>query len=207
MAFNLLFKDVEVVGSPINPLFNARDVARLINDTHNYERKLKSLNLKDIIRMNSKDTIGRDVETSYLTEIGLYRYLLQSKNKAAEEFQYSIYEQLVELRKQTITDEMMKNKILTGKLEQSITNSQDMLSGEFRRTLDHSPTELANFYIAKYFTSSDNTSNFTRDDLNPQCIQLLIKIAEDHFYSSNYVEYQVIAEGIIENQRKIFNKK
>ena len=207
-TYTLIFGEdrVEIRGTPNDLLFNSRDIARNINDLHNYDKKLKLLKPKDIIKMTSKDIIGRNVDTTYLTEIGMYRYLMQSKRPEAEEFQYSIYEKMVEMRKQVISDEQLKIRILTGKLETATSSNHSMVLGEFRRNLDTSPEDLANFCIAKFFARDSLTYHTPisgRESLSPMCIKLINKLAGQYFYEDHlYPELEEKIELIIDNQQK-----
>lgn len=70
--------DITISGTPLDPLFPANTIAKILDD-HNIRRYLSS------VRMGAEYVVVDGV--SYLTEAGLYKYLMRSRNNRAEEFQ------------------------------------------------------------------------------------------------------------------------
>jgi prophage antirepressor-like protein len=88
-----LFLDskIRVLGSVNQPLFCAADVGQHIGDKH-VRRVIKDYDEKYRRTEAIKDPSGRTQPTIFLTEKGLYRYLLQSRRKEAEAFQDLAYD-------------------------------------------------------------------------------------------------------------------
>jgi prophage antirepressor-like protein len=61
---------------------------------------------------------GRKYQMLYLTEAGLYKYLLQSKREEAEEFQDFVFELLTAERKRTVDSVQLALKIAQTELEE-----------------------------------------------------------------------------------------
>lgn len=90
----LLGKKLNVYGDAENPLFLARDVAEWLELT----------NVSDMISRideveRSKFNLGRQGESWFLTEDGLYEVLMQSRKPIAKQFKKGIKEILRSVRK------------------------------------------------------------------------------------------------------------
>lgn len=110
IAATLLSENIRARGGVDAPLFCAADVAQHIGDTH-YDRKIKSYSDAYARTIPAADTLGRVRDTLFLTEIGLYKYLLQSRSAAAEPFQQHVYRLLVTERKRVVDAALLAAKI------------------------------------------------------------------------------------------------
>lgn len=113
-----LGKDIRVIGTVNDPLFNAADVADHIGDT-NYRQSLKSYTEAAtpetgayIHKTVAVDRSGREQKVVYLTENGLYRYLLRSNKDKAIEFQVYVYRILKSERGRVVDAMKLAMKIL-----------------------------------------------------------------------------------------------
>jgi prophage antirepressor-like protein len=107
-----LFLDskIRVQGSVNEPLFCAADVAQHIGDTH-VRRIVKDYGKKHRQMAAAADSTGRTQPTIFLTEKGLYRYLLQSRRKEAEAFQDLAYDLLAAERRRIVDVALLEAKI------------------------------------------------------------------------------------------------
>lgn len=94
-------KSIRILGTVDDPLFCATDVAAHIRDKH-FERALVKFPERFFCWRPACDSIGRPQKTKFFTEAGLYKYLLQSKQKGAEPFQLFTYDLLTAERKRTV---------------------------------------------------------------------------------------------------------
>jgi prophage antirepressor-like protein len=111
------------MGTVENPLFNMNDVAKVIGDYSNVARKTSDYEPKYLIR-DYHDDKGNPVKINLLTEIGLYRYLLQSKRPEAIPFQEYVYGVLkterlrvvnvLQFRIKILEDEREWNRVMSG---------------------------------------------------------------------------------------------
>jgi prophage antirepressor-like protein len=110
-------KDVRIQGTVNLPSFCACDVAKRIGDA-GYRRILKDYGTTYVITIESKNTKGRRQRMLYLTERGLYRYLLQSRLDAAIAFQEFTYDLLTAERKRTVNSLHLALKIVRTQLDE-----------------------------------------------------------------------------------------
>ena len=87
-------QNIRILGTMDEPLFCANDVAEHIGDI-NYSRKIGKYTRGEYLQMLAATTArGQLRQMQYLTEAGLYKYLLQSKGEKAEMFQRFAYKLL-----------------------------------------------------------------------------------------------------------------
>lgn len=72
-----------------------------------------------ICKRHILDGRGRLKEVHFLTEKGLYRYLLQSRRPLAATFQDYVIDQLCEFRRKIVDDTIVENSLLRTRLELS----------------------------------------------------------------------------------------
>ena len=113
-----LGKEIRVIGTVKDPLFNAADVGKYIEDVC-YRQNLKTYTEKAtadtgayIHKIVSVDCTGRQNKILYLTEIGLYRYLLRSNKDKAIEFQVYVYRILKSERERVVDAVQLAMKIV-----------------------------------------------------------------------------------------------
>jgi prophage antirepressor-like protein len=109
-----LFTDYKIRtrGSLNYPLFNGHDVAKTLNDEKNFARATSSYTDKYKIYITVE---GHQRPTPYLTEKGIYKYLLQSNRPEAENFHEYIFDLLIEQRLSEFSDMRLKYKIIKHK--------------------------------------------------------------------------------------------
>lgn len=114
-----LFKEkgIRILGTVINPLFCALDVAEHIKDK-NHVRTLHAIPDAYIRWGVASDGRGVPRRTRFLTEFGLYRYLLRTKSKLAEPFQHFTYDLLTAERKRTVDDAKLELKIAQSRVKE-----------------------------------------------------------------------------------------
>jgi len=111
-------KKIRIIGTVEEPLFCAADVAVHIRDI-NGDRIFREQTPGVYVHWdNTDDGKGRKQLTRFLTEPGLYRYLLQTNLKRAEAFQEYTYELLTEERKRTVDSIELATKIEQTKIEE-----------------------------------------------------------------------------------------
>ena len=94
------FNDLNIViyGTYEEPLFKAKDIGDLLG-IKNVKDAIKNYNDKQKSGVVLTDPHGRPQETNMLTEQGLYKMLMRSRKKIAEQFQDWVCEVVEEIRK------------------------------------------------------------------------------------------------------------
>jgi len=111
-------RDIRIIGTIDEPLFYASDVAEYINDD-NCDRYFRDPSQAKYIRWEAlRDAQGQPQKTRFLTEFGMYRYLLQSGLPKAEPFQEFTYELLSTERRKTVDSVELALKIANTKAEE-----------------------------------------------------------------------------------------
>jgi len=121
-----LGKDIRVIGTVKKPLFCAADVAKYIGDKR-YQQAIK--NYEDaatpetgpyVLKMDFKTKSGAMVKMLFLTENGVYRYLLRSDFPKATEFQAYVYRVLQAERDRVVDAKLLAQKIAYTLLEKRL---------------------------------------------------------------------------------------
>jgi prophage antirepressor-like protein len=86
------------------------DVAEHIEDGH-YRRTIGGYSREHCVELKAFDTLGRFKHCKFLTERGLYRYLLQSNRPKASAFQDYVFDLLTEQRKRDLDAARLEAKI------------------------------------------------------------------------------------------------
>lgn len=142
-----LFQDrnIRILGTTDEPLFCAADVAAHIVDA-NSTRVFKTYKNGVYIRWAMVgDVRGTRQKTRFLTEAGLYKYLLQSKCSRAETFQIYTYNLLKVERRKIVDSTLLEARIAQTRFEscrQENTTLRETI--EARRRADNA-AELAVF--------------------------------------------------------------
>lgn len=111
-------KRIRIAGTVEEPLFCAADVATYIRDI-NGDRVFREQTPGVYTNwVNIDDGGGHVRSTRFLTESGLYRYLLQTNLKRAETFQEYTYELLAEERKRSVDSIELAIKIERTRIEE-----------------------------------------------------------------------------------------
>lgn len=90
-------KKFTIYGTVVEPLFLAKEVARLI-DHSQVVRMIENIDNNEKV-MNSIHTLGGEQKCWFLTEDGLYEVLMQSRKPIAKQFKKKVKEILKEIRK------------------------------------------------------------------------------------------------------------
>lgn len=108
-----LAKGIRILGTVDEPLFCASDVAAHIEDANATQAFRKDMAMSDIYVQSGilHNTKGEARRALFLTESGLYRYLLRSKKKLAEPFQLYTYDILTTERKRVVDETLLALKI------------------------------------------------------------------------------------------------
>lgn len=109
-------KGIRICGSIEKLRAVASDVGDYIGDVH-YNRIITRYSLKYMEILPGIDSRGQRRPIMYLTEEGIYKYLMQSKLEAAEEFQEFVFDLIKEERKRTVDSIQLALKIAQAELE------------------------------------------------------------------------------------------
>jgi prophage antirepressor-like protein len=100
--------NIEVHGTYDEPLFKAKDIGDLL-EMRNIREVIKNFNEKQRCDVSLTDAIGRQQNTTFLTEKGLYKVLMRSRKPIAEEFQDWVCELIKHIRLNS--NNQLQNKI------------------------------------------------------------------------------------------------
>lgn len=145
---SLIIKQFEELNIPIygtyeEPLFKAKDIGELL-DLKNIRESIKNYNSKQKCEYSLTDAIGRNQNTTFLTEQGLYKVLMKSKKPIAEKFQDWVCQVIQEIR---LTGEYKNKKSIENEtksttLIQHFTDKRIVYLGVVK--------ELEDYTIVKY---------------------------------------------------------
>lgn len=102
--------NIEIYGTYDKPLFKANDIGDMLG-LKNVKEIIKKYNNKQKLGVCLTDPHGRLQETNMLTEQGLYKILMRSRKKIAEEFQDWVCELIEQIR-------LNSNKLLNDKIKE-----------------------------------------------------------------------------------------
>lgn len=127
---NLLIKqfndlNITIYGTCEEPLFKAKDIGDLL-EMSNIREVIKNFNERQKV-VSLTDTLGGQQNTTFLTEQGLYKVLMRSRKKIAEQFQDWVCEVVEEIRKKGKYD-----------LEEKLKEHQQLLQV---KELEHQQTQ------------------------------------------------------------------
>lgn len=163
---------IRIAGTSTFPLFALPDVANHIRDTK-YKKKTIHFSANYLVTRHN---------IPYLTELGLHRYLLQTKKQLAEPFHCYLFQQLHALRLREIQAADQTRKYIE-KQEIQTRHLLDLLRlslyNEYLQ--DSTPQGMADYHIAVQ-TADRNI------DLPDAAIKYLRKAAISHF-RKDQVEY------------------
>lgn len=155
--------DIRIIGTVDEPLFHLNDVAKKIGDD-NARRSTKDFDAKLRVQQKFDDsTQTRDVY--FLTEVGLYRYLMKSSRSEAAPFVEMVCDVLVKIRKQVVDDLKLKHKILLTRMVQNREYLKDVLYFEKPNDVQ----EKMKYLMALWFI--DNATNNKNMDFKYEDIE------------------------------------
>lgn len=89
--------NITIKGSHENPLFRASDIGEVL-DIGNIRPSIKEFDNTEKDAVSTVDAIGREQETTFLTEKGLYKVLFRSRKPIAKQFTDWVCEVIKEIR-------------------------------------------------------------------------------------------------------------
>jgi prophage antirepressor-like protein len=166
-------QDVRIKGTFEKPLFHLADVARKIEDD-NHTRVTKDYDETLIVKEGV-------TSPKYLTELGLYEYLLTSSRPQAVEFRRMVSRVLIQVKEQLINKVSLYEKIA------NTINSYDKDNSTLIESVEYGIAK----HILKYPECAKYLSNISREDMeelktwakiDDQCVssaifRLVIKVA------------------------------
>ena len=108
-------KQFRIYGTPEEPLFLAKDIAKWIDyDVSSVNKMISSVDDDEKVR-NNVPTLGGIQETWFLTENGLYEVLMQSRKPIAKQFKKKVKEILRDIRRHGayLTDQKIEELLIS----------------------------------------------------------------------------------------------
>jgi len=134
-------KGIRIIGAVEDPLFCAADVAKYIGDTHS-ARTLQELDESEIRWIKVIDAQCRPRQMRFLTEDGLYSYLMWSKRPLAGDFRKYARQLLKAERRRVVDDARLSARIAQTKYEESEIRCKEMQKEMVRLRQDRANAEL-----------------------------------------------------------------
>jgi DNA gyrase/topoisomerase IV subunit B len=155
-------KNIKIRGTVNEPLFRAIDIAKKINDELSYT---KNVSLEYIVKIKEGN---KDV--NYITEWGLYEYLLKSTKDEAVVFQKVVYNILVQVRKQIVNACELSRRLLDSMcaFDNGNINIDTRVDRGIAKYLKEFPTHMS--YILK-ITEDDRNELKSLAEVGDQCIR------------------------------------
>ena len=128
--------NVQVYGTYEEPLFKAKDIGDLL-EMSNIRETISSFNIKQRCDVSLTDAMGREQRTTFLTEQGLYKLLMISRKKIAEQFQDWVCEVVEEIRlmgKYDLQEQLEKQQQLLLTKEQELLKYKEKTYEEIEKT-------------------------------------------------------------------------
>lgn len=202
--------NIRIAGDAMNPLFLAVDVAKRIGDT-NHNAIISKYKPSYVEKLPHRDYPNHTAGVNFLTEPGLYRYLLRSERKEAEPFQEWVYDQLKLLRLKLIDSVALAAKIAQDKLkiaQEDLRAANDIIDAVSISTYDSArvdscPRGLSEHYMGRFLIQyrvmrPELTRELIDNDLSEQ-----LYIIACHMYNDEQTEYYKLVELILCNHFKI----
>lgn len=155
-------KDVKIRGTITEPLFRAIDIAKKIKDGDNYTR---TVSLEYIVKIKEGN---KDV--NYITEYGLYEYLLKSTKDEAIVFQKVVYNILVQVRRQIVSVGELHARLLDSmcSFDEGYISNDTRVDRGIAKYIKEFPTHMP--YILK-ITEDDRNELKSLAEVGDQCIR------------------------------------
>jgi prophage antirepressor-like protein len=116
---NGLSQTITIKGTVNNPLFRASDIGSIL-EISNVRQTIKDFDNTEKVAVSIADSIGREQNVSFLTELGLYQLLFVSRKPIAKIFKKWVCEVIKEIRLNGVYDlqkQLEKQKIQLQQLE------------------------------------------------------------------------------------------
>jgi prophage antirepressor-like protein len=127
--------NIQVYGTFEEPLFKAKDIGELLG-IKNMRDTISSFNHKQKV-VGLTDTLGGQQEVTFLTEQGLYKVLMRSRKKIAEQFQDWVCEVVEEIRKKgkyDLEERLKEHQQLLQSKEQELLKYKEKTYEEIEKT-------------------------------------------------------------------------
>lgn len=182
--FNFAFENIEIKGTVTDPLFNLWHIANKVNgDGHKCSRFAKK-NEDFAYFLPGKNIKGKNKKlVPFVTEKGVYKYLMSLNNDKAKKFQDAIYDALVEYRKQFINLLIQENKIMYEKLIHCKEMKTNLIFSSFVENRDLTVDDLFKYCVTKYFSVTNDFQDpeFTIANIDEKYIKKMYNIAYNSF--------------------------
>jgi prophage antirepressor-like protein len=94
---------ITIKGTSTNPLFRASDIGSIL-EISNVRQSIKDFDNTEKVAVSITDSIGREQNVSFLTELGLYQLLFISRKPVAKIFKKWVCEVIKEIRLNGVYD-------------------------------------------------------------------------------------------------------
>jgi len=125
-------RNVRILGTVEDPLFCAFDVATYIGDVDHYMRTLRKFTSEYVQKIEITNARGEKRPFSFLTEDGVYKYLMQAKGEKAEEFQHFVFKLLKIERRKTVDSIRLALKIARSQTQFLQREKESLIRNEER---------------------------------------------------------------------------
>jgi prophage antirepressor-like protein len=125
---NGMSQTITIKGTSTNPLFRASDIGSIL-EISNVRQSIKDFDNTEKVAVSITDSIGREQNVSFLTELGLYQLLFISRKPVAKIFKKWVCEVIKEIRLNGIYDlqkQLEKQKIEMQLLEQNKNKEMEL---------------------------------------------------------------------------------
>ena len=125
---NGMSQTITIKGTSTNPLFRASDIGSILEIT-NVRQSIKDFDNTEKVAVSITDSIGREQNVSFLTELGLYQLLFISRKPVAKIFKKWVCEVIKEIRLNGVYDlqkQLEKQKIEMKLLEQNKNKEMEL---------------------------------------------------------------------------------
>jgi prophage antirepressor-like protein len=126
---------VTIQGTHEEPLFRASDIGTVLEMT-NIRASIKDFDSTEKHGVNTIDIIGRNQETTFLTEKGLYKILFKSRKPIAEKFTNWVCDVIKEIRLNSIYEYQKQLSVYDTKLQlKDIQKEQNLLTNFHKKPI------------------------------------------------------------------------
>jgi prophage antirepressor-like protein len=125
---NGMSQTITIKGTSTNPLFRASDIGSIL-EISNVRQSIKDFDNTEKVAVSITDSIGREQNVSFLTELGLYQLLFISRKPVAKIFKKWVCEVIKEIRLNGVYDlqkQLEKQKIEMQLLEQNKNKEMEL---------------------------------------------------------------------------------
>ena len=125
---NGMSQTITIKGTATNPLFRASDIGSIL-EISNVRQSIKDFDNTEKVAVSITDSIGREQNVSFLTELGLYQLLFISRKPVAKIFKKWVCEVIKEIRLNGVYDlqkQLEQQKIEMQLLEQNKNKEMEL---------------------------------------------------------------------------------